>query len=120
MIINTPLEIPDSDKRNSKMSEDRFLILSEKVDNLIDLCVDMKRDADDSKGKRARATMAVLAEETEIIGPVPLAVTTALLANGFECMNTLASEKGGKVDVLKRDNVFACEAPPKSLRKPAT
>ena len=44
MIINTPLEIPDSDKRNSKMSEDRFLILSEKVDNLIDLCVDMKRE----------------------------------------------------------------------------
>ena len=26
------------------MSEDRFLILSEKVDNLIDLCVDMKRE----------------------------------------------------------------------------
>ena len=44
LIINTPLEIPDSDKRNSKMSEDRFLILSEKVDNLIDLCVDMKRE----------------------------------------------------------------------------
>ena len=44
LIINTPLGIPDSNKRNSKMSEDRFLTLSEKVDDLIDLCADMKRE----------------------------------------------------------------------------
>jgi len=36
--------MPDSNKRNSKMSEDRFLTLSEKVDDLIDLCADMKRE----------------------------------------------------------------------------
>ena len=42
--INTPLGMPDSNKRNSKMSEDRFLTLSGKVDDLIDLCADMKRE----------------------------------------------------------------------------
>jgi cell division protein ZapB len=36
--------MPDSNKRNSKMSEDRFLTLSEKVDDLIGLCADMKRE----------------------------------------------------------------------------
>jgi len=44
LIINTPLGILDSNKRNSEMSEDRFLTLSEKVDDLIDLCADMKRE----------------------------------------------------------------------------
>ena len=42
--INTPLGIPNGNKRNSKMSENRFLTLSEKVDDLIDLCADMKRE----------------------------------------------------------------------------
>jgi cell division protein ZapB len=36
--------MPDTKKRNCKMSEDRFLSLSEKVDDLIDLCADMKRE----------------------------------------------------------------------------
>ena len=44
LVINTPLGIPDSNKRNSEMSEDKFLTLSEKVDELIDLCADMKRE----------------------------------------------------------------------------
>lgn len=33
-----------SNKRKCKMTEDRFQSLSEKVDNLIDLCADMKRE----------------------------------------------------------------------------
>jgi len=36
--------MPDSNKRNCKMSDDRFQTLSEKVDDLIDLCADMKRE----------------------------------------------------------------------------
>ena len=36
--------MPDSNKRNCKMSEDRFRSLSEKVDDLIGLCADMKRE----------------------------------------------------------------------------
>ena len=33
-----------SNKRKCKMTEDRFQSLSEKVDNLINLCADMKRE----------------------------------------------------------------------------
>ena len=36
--------MPDSNKRNCKMSDDRFQTLREKVDDLIDLCADMKRE----------------------------------------------------------------------------